>query len=200
MVISWGLSLWGILFYGGVSCAYPLHYCRDRSAFEIYLFKHESKNNLGEKGAWDTSAHKTERRKRWFFLLFFSETPRFQPGAGRGSCLWALWLVTNDIIPRAGPPPIPTMSSVPKHVSDVMQGGPLQAAPHFLFHFSLLSLFVCLSSLLRIAQIKKNLSTQCVEICPKAIKKLLKGSGKRTRRNDGRSTFTFPNPACVLQQ
>lgn len=112
-------------------------------------------------------AHETHRlvKRRGgnddFFCCFFSETPRFQPGAGRGSCLWALWLVTNDIIPRAGPPPIPTMSSVPKHVSDVMQGGPLQAAPHFLFHFSLLSLFVCLSSLLRIAQIRKKKENFC---------------------------------------
>lgn len=95
-------------------------------------------------------AHETHRliKRRGgnddFFLLFFSETPRFQPGAGRGSCLWALWLVTNDIIPRAGPPPIPTMSSVPKHVSDVMQGGPLQAAPHFFISF-FSPLVVCLS-------------------------------------------------------
>lgn len=134
MVIPRGLSLWGVLFYGGVSCTYPLHSCRDKSGFEIYLFEHESKNSLREKRRMRRIGSSTGEQE----TIFFSETPRFQPGAGHGSGLWGLWLVVNDIIPRASPPPIPTMSSEPKHLSDVMQGGPVQAAPlppffHFIF-------------------------------------------------------------------
>lgn len=138
MVIPRGWSLWGVLFYGGVSCTYPLHYCRDKSGFEIYLFEHESKNSLREKRRMRRIGSSTGEQE----TIFFSETPRFQPGAGHGSGLWGLWLVMNDIIPRASPPPIPTMSSEPKHPSDVMQGGPVQAAPTppFFISFFLLSL------------------------------------------------------------
>lgn len=153
MVISWGLGLWVVYFFIGESATLKLCTTAETGAGLKYIcFNTSLKITSGKK------AHETHWiiNRRGGNYVFFSETLRFQPGAGRRSGLWVLWLVMSDIIPWASPPPTPTMSSVPKHVSDVMQGGPYKK--HAIFYFIFLSscCLVRLSFQIRIVGILKN--------------------------------------------
>lgn len=125
MLIPFRLYLHGSLFFGRASSAYPLLCGRGRNRFEIYLFQHKSKNNLRKKTQRlrDLRGGEDIFRNPTISASGASQTPLGSE--------FSDWLLMTSSLGPAPSPPSPTMSSVLKHLSDVMQGG-TQVAPFFL--------------------------------------------------------------------